>query len=86
MSTSSVEVDTTIARLMNFIEELRQSLEVVSTEISLEERATRVFERSDLRYSPLAKSLCTRRDNLTSTIGQLEEQLRTLKSETSAAR
>jgi hypothetical protein len=52
--------------------------QIFGCDIATEEERTRVFDRSDARYSILARTLAARCDNLKVTVAALEQRLATI--------
>jgi septation ring formation regulator EzrA len=59
----------------NMIADMQRVVQVLDCDVSTEEERARVRDRSDARYSILARQLATRRDNLKATIAALEARL-----------
>jgi hypothetical protein len=67
-------------KIRTLIGDLDRIARILNCDIATEEERTRVFDRSDATYSILARTLATRRDNLTHTIAALEQRLATIKA------
>jgi hypothetical protein len=63
------------ALIWKMIGELDRSVQLLNADIVDEELRVRIFDRSDLAYPTLARSLGERRDNLLDTIAALRERL-----------
>jgi hypothetical protein len=57
------------------IGDLDRSVRLLNCDISTEEERARIFDRSDVAYPMLARTLAARRDNLRDTITALEQRL-----------
>ena len=67
-------------KIGTLIADLDHIVRTLNCDIATEEERTRVFDRSDAKYSILARTLATRRDNLTHTIAALEQRFATIKA------
>ena len=67
-------------KIGTLIADLDHIVRTLNCDIATEEERTRVFDRSDAKYSILARTLATRGDNLTHTIAALEQRLATIKA------
>jgi hypothetical protein len=63
------------ACIENMIADMQRVVEVLDCDVSHEEERARICDRSDPRYSILARQLAARRDNLRVTIAALEARL-----------
>jgi hypothetical protein len=63
------------ALIWKMIGELHRSVQLLNTDIAVEENRLWIFDRSDAAYPILARSLAARRDNLLGTIAALKERL-----------
>ncbi|MVT63559.1 hypothetical protein GPL21_00325 [Bradyrhizobium pachyrhizi] len=61
--------------ISKILADLVRTLQLIEAEIAAEEERARIFDRSNVRYPVLAKSLNDRRDNLRVTIAALEQRL-----------
>jgi hypothetical protein len=61
------------------IYDLDRSVQLLSSDIAIEEERTRISRRSDAAYSILARMMGARRANLKDTIIALQKRLSTLK-------
>ena len=59
----------------NLITDLRRIVGILDCEVTAEEEQRGIFDRSDVRYPILARSLAARRHNLKLTIAALEARL-----------
>jgi hypothetical protein len=62
-------------KLRKMIGDLDRSVGLLNCDISTEEERARIFDRSDVAYPMLARTLAARRDNLRDTITALEQRL-----------
>jgi hypothetical protein len=62
-------------KLRKMIGDLDRSVRLLNCDISTEEERARIFDRSDVAYPMLARTLAARRDNLRDTITALEQRL-----------
>jgi hypothetical protein len=65
-------------KIRKMIYDLDRSVQLLSSDIGIEEERTRISNRSDAAYSILARMMGARRDNLKDTIVALEKRLATL--------
>lgn len=63
------------AQIEATIQDVRQRLEALELLASEEQHKSPVQDLNSVRFSPFAKALLTRRDNLRSTLASLERQL-----------
>jgi hypothetical protein len=63
------------ACIENMIADMQRVAQVLDCDVSTEEERVRICDRSDPRYSILARQLAARRDNLRVTIAALEARL-----------
>ena len=63
-----------IAALGRILADLVRTVQLIESEIAAEETRAGVSDRSDVRYSILARTLVERRDNLRMTIAALEQR------------
>jgi hypothetical protein len=63
------------ALIWKMIDELDRSVQLLNTDIAVEENRVWIFDRSDAAYPILARSLAARRDNLMDTITALKNRL-----------
>jgi hypothetical protein len=68
-----------LAKLDRLIADLRRSLQLLETDLQLEERTARILDVSDPTYPTTARALRLRRDNLAGTINTLEAKCHGLK-------
>jgi hypothetical protein len=57
------------------IADISRIVQILDSDIAAEEKQARVFDRSQVEYPMLARTMAARRDNLLNTIGALEQQL-----------
>jgi len=62
---------------MTLIAELNRIVLIIDSDIAAQEEQARVFDRSQVEYPMLARTLAVRRDNLRNTIAALEQRLAT---------
>jgi hypothetical protein len=55
--------------------DLVHTVDLIESDIAAEEERANILDRSDAKYSMLARSLIERRDNIKATIAGLEERL-----------
>jgi hypothetical protein len=60
--------------------DLDRMVQLLECDIATEEELARVFDRSDVAYPLLARTLAARRDNLRDTIAAFEQRLATIKA------
>jgi len=60
------------------IADINRVVQILNGDITAEEEQARVFDRSQVEYPMLARTLAARRDNLMDTIAALEQRLVTL--------
>jgi hypothetical protein len=63
-----------VAVISKILADLVRTVELIESEIAAEEERTGVSDRSDAKYSILARTLTERRDNLKMTIAVLEQR------------
>lgn len=63
-----------VAVISKILADLVRTVELIESEIAAEEERTGVSDRSDAKYSILARTLTERRDNLKMTIAALEQR------------
>jgi hypothetical protein len=61
-----------IAVITRILADLVRTVRLIESDIAAEEARARVFDRSDVKYPMLARTLIERRDNLKRTIAGLE--------------
>ena len=64
-----------VAQIRTMIVDLERAVQILSSDIAIEEKCSRVPYPSDPAYSIFARTLTARRDNLTVTIATLEQRL-----------
>jgi hypothetical protein len=64
--------DTVISKILA---DLVRTAQLIESDIVAEEERARISDRSDAKYSMLARSLIERRDNIKTTIAALEARL-----------
>jgi hypothetical protein len=57
------------------IADITRIVRILDSDIAAEEQQARIFDRSQLDYPTLARTMATRRDNLLNTISALEQRL-----------
>jgi hypothetical protein len=57
------------------IADINRIVQILDSDIAAEEKQARVFDRSQVEYPMLARTMAARRDNLLNTIGALEQRL-----------
>jgi hypothetical protein len=67
-------------KIRTLIADLDRVVRILNCDIATEEERTRVFDRSDAKYSILARTLAARRNNLSDTIAALEQRLAMIKA------
>jgi septation ring formation regulator EzrA len=67
-------------KIRTLIVDLDRVVRILNCDIATEEERTRVFDRSDAKYSILARTLAARRNNLSDTIAALEQRLAMIKA------
>jgi septation ring formation regulator EzrA len=60
------------------IADITRIVRILDSDIAAEEEHTRVYDRSQVEYPMLARTMATRRDNLVNTISALERRLANL--------
>ena len=60
--------------ISKILADLVRTVQLIETEIAAEEARAGVSDRSDVKYSILARTLIERRDNLKATIAALEQR------------
>jgi hypothetical protein len=60
------------------IADIHRVVQILNGDITAEEEQARIFDRSQVEYPMLARTLAARRDNLMDTIAALEQRLVTL--------
>lgn len=60
------------------IADLDRIVQIIDSDITSQEEQARVFDRSQVEYPMLARTLAARRDNLRHTIAALERRLATI--------
>jgi hypothetical protein len=60
------------------IADIRRIVQILDSDIAAEEEQARIFDRSQVEYPMLARTLAARRNNLMDTIAALEQRLVTL--------
>ena len=68
-----------LAKLDRLITDLRRSLQLLETDLQIEEKNARIRDVSDPTYPTTARALRLRRDNLAGTINTLEARWSGLK-------
>ena len=63
------------AQIRTLIDDLGRSIQILACEIETDEERAGLHDTSDSAYPILARTLATRRDNLTVTIAVLKERL-----------
>jgi hypothetical protein len=71
-----------MAQIKTLVTALSRGVQLLDSEIATEEERTRCKDQRDPAYPVLARSLVARRDNLSSTISALREQLAPLERRT----
>jgi hypothetical protein len=61
--------------ISKILADLVRTAQLIGSDIVAEEERARISDRSDAKYSMLARSLIERRDNIKMTIAALEERL-----------
>ena len=61
-----------------FIADISRIVRILDSDIAAEEEHARVYDRSQVKYPLLARTMATRRDNLVNTISALERRLANL--------
>ena len=74
LNTPSNDLRSTL-KLRALIADLRSRIEILDIDIRNEEERTSVFDAAHVAYPILARTLQTRRDNLSTTIRMLESRL-----------
>jgi hypothetical protein len=67
------------AVIRTMMDDINRTIKIFGCDIATEEERTRVFDRSDARYSILARTLAARCDNLKVTVAALEQRLATIR-------
>jgi hypothetical protein len=57
------------------IADINRIVQILDSDIAAEEEQARIFDRSQVEYPMLARTLVARRDNLLGTIAALEQRL-----------
>ena len=68
------------SQIRTLISDLDRIVQILNCDIATEEGRVRVFDRSDVTYPLLARTLAARRDNLRDTIAVFEQRLATIKA------
>jgi hypothetical protein len=76
--TSEAAVQREAAQIRKMIGDLDRIVQLLSCDIATEEERARIFDRSDVAYPILARTLAARRDNLRETVTALKKRLSTL--------
>lgn len=63
-----------VAVIGKILADLARTVQLIESDIAVEEERARVFDRSDAKYPILARTLIERRDNLKMTIAALEQR------------
>ena len=70
-----------VTQIKTLVTDLNRIIEILDCDIATEEERTLFFDRSDAKYSILARTLIVRRDNLRNTVAALEQRLTTMSFE-----
>lgn len=62
-----------VAVIGKILADLARTIQLIESDIAVEEARARVSDRSDVKYPILARTLIERRDNLKMTIAALEQ-------------
>jgi hypothetical protein len=68
-------------RTRTLIADIDRIVQILNSDIAAEEEQARVFDRSQVEYPMLARTLTARRDNLRHTIAALQQRLVNLPAE-----
>ena len=71
-----------VAKIRTLLANINRTLQIIDSDIELEEARARISDRSDPAYPLIARVMTVRRDNLKQTIATLENQLAELNAET----
>ena len=63
-----------VAVINKILADLVRTVQLIEIDIAVEEERARVYDRSDVNYPILARTLIERRDNLKMTIAALEQR------------
>jgi hypothetical protein len=72
---SGISTSRQAAVIRSMIEDLGRTIQILHIDICNEEERVRVFDKTDPLYSVLARTLTSRRDNLISTVADLDKRL-----------
>jgi hypothetical protein len=64
-----------VTQIKALVADLSRIIKILNCDIATEEERTLLFDRSDAKYSILARTLTARRENLKNTVAALEQRL-----------